>query len=176
MMTTSEPVVSTRTTISNVSPSRHCPVVTSEFSSSSSVARYRKELPNGRLRHEHAVIEAVRPEAAECRQLHLTIEQEVDPSQPCLDPRIGSGFLLCFDQGTAEALEIASREAAHDRGGREQRLVENNQGLLRTRSCTDIAKQQRVEEEILLGQHHKTGAGSDLIELIGPRTIAAIYI
>jgi len=177
-MTTSHPIVSTRTTISKVSPSRHCPVVTvQQFELGRQIAESAaKRLMPGHLRCEHTAIEAVRPEAAQRRQLDLTVEQKVDPFQPCLDSGVRSTLLSCFGQGTAEALQIISREAAHDRCGREQRLVEDDQGAPRTRSCADVPKQQRVKEEILLGQHHQIGGGSDLIELIGPRTIAAIYI
>ena len=77
------------------------------------------------LSSEHAVVEAVRPEAPECRQLDLTVEQEVDPLQPYRDPGVSSAVLPHLGQGAAEILQIAPREPAHERGGREQRFVED---------------------------------------------------
>lgn len=132
-----------------------------------------ERLMTRRLHSKRRAAQAPRPKPAQRRQLDLLVQQEIDAVEPGF--RTGLG-LRHLGQRRAEPQEFRSSEPTRDRGGKEQGFVEDRQHPLCPGALLDLRKQKRVEQKILLGQHHQAGFRANPVHLVRPTALAAILL
>src|SRR5262249_10182085 len=114
-------------------------------------------LASSLLGSQYRKAEVGRPKSAQIVQVDLLIEQKLDSLHPFIN---ASGVVIEALAGLAEGItkshQLSSRKASDHRLGREQSLVKNYQPPFGPDPFTNLADEQGVEFEVLLGENDQT--------------------